>query len=454
MKLSLRTKGATLVAASMLLAVTGCGVSGAGTGGGSAAAEPCNALAAVTNGTAVTDKPSGEITFQTVGLQKPFADFFQPVIDKFTADTGVKVKWTDDSGEGEFSTRMLTQARACSLPDVVNINAATVFGLNNANYLIDWDKKAPGTGDTFIPAAWDSLKGTVNSSHPALPWYGGLAILTYNKDLFAQAGLTEVPKTVADLYQDAVAIAQKSGGKYFALGANPSWTYQSEMSRAGVKWMSDDHKKFIFGDDPKAVAYVKEVADAYKAGAMPKDSLTGNPDVGQAFNAGQLVFGTPNAGFLRNIKTNNPDLYTKTLSAPAPHEDNAYEPFGGQMIAVPKSTKNLPAAVAFAKYITGPDVQLAFAKRLQSAAMPTAKAALEDSYFTNADKSDPQALAGSVAAEAFKHATVNTTLAYWTPAMDTAVIKELQTAIAGTKTPEQALKDAQDEANKLLASGS
>ena len=138
-----------------------------------------------------TSKLEGEITFMTQGLNGPFDDFINGKIKEFEdAHPGTKINWTDSAGgEGDFDTMMVTQAGNCSMADVINVPSSTILALSKANLLLNYDVKAPGSGDHFVPGVWDVVKFGAGDSHTAYPWYFGPFVVTYNKAVFEKAGL-------------------------------------------------------------------------------------------------------------------------------------------------------------------------------------------------------------------------------------------------------------------------
>lgn len=79
---------------------------------------------------------------------------------------------------------------------------------------------------------------------------------------------------------------------------------------------------------------------------------------------------------------------------------------------------------------------------------PTTTTSLDDPFFQNATGSDPFSQARKLVAEQLK-----TTTAYQTnvsPAVQKAIVSQVQLAMQGKKSPEQAVKDAQEKANDLL----
>ncbi|WP_181157649.1 extracellular solute-binding protein [Microbacterium sp. MYb62] len=402
----------------------------------------------------LTGEPSGEITFQTTNLKKDFSGFFEPLIAEFEEQNPeVTVTWIDDPGDQDFESRTLAQARACDLPDVVNLNITAVTGLNEADQLIDFSAKAPDVGSVYVESVWDSIAFDEGAQHPALPWYWSPSVLTYNKELLEKAGLDpENPPTTSEEFFDvAQTIGEEADGEFYALNGNVAWDFLTDWQAAGVEMMNDDHTEFTFADDPQAIAYVQGLADAYAAGAIAPDSVAGSPDPTEAYSAGQVVFGTRNASFLRYLRDNAPSIYPVTGVASAP-QSTGKTPFVGQYIAVPNTTENPEAAVAFAAFLTNDANQLAWAKDPGVVVFPSSTEALKDPFFSATADGDPLSQARAVAAEDALDAAFSPAMIHFGAAVTAETTKQLQLATIGEISPEEALQAAQDAGNQQLAS--
>jgi len=71
----------------------------------------------------------------------------------------------------------------------------------------------------------------------------------YNKDLFAQAGITEVPRTISEM-EEVCAKLKDAGITPFALGAKDGWTVSNQIWRPGLDYAfsKEWHDEFINGN--------------------------------------------------------------------------------------------------------------------------------------------------------------------------------------------------------------
>ncbi|WP_405977547.1 ABC transporter substrate-binding protein [Streptomyces sp. NBC_00158] len=434
-----RTAVATLVAAGLLTAA-GCGLSGGGAGAGEARR---------------TGEVSGEITFRTLQLKPKFTAYVQGVIDSFEARyPKVEVKWEDVPGDG-YNEKLVADAQAGALPDVVNLSTDSFQLLGDRGMLADVSRLDGAVAAEYVPGAWEQFKlpGKGEGVY-AYPWYVTPEILTYNKDLFAEAGLdpAQPPTTVEQFFDYAERIAARSGGQYAAFMADPKGRLPGDWQKMGVPLLNDARDRFTFDTD-RAVAWVERMKDLYAKGAMPKESLLKADDINQLYGAGKLVFGPGSPGFVRDIRQNAPQVYERTAVAGAVTGTLGHIGIYAQSLGIRKDTRHPDAAAEFAKWVTNGPNQVEFSKN--ATIYPSNAKGLADPRFADrGDGKDAETLARAVGAEQLKTADLDAnTPVQWTNQVGDAVVREVQRAIQGEQDARTAVRRAQGEANRLLAAG-
>ncbi|MFT3970090.1 MAG: extracellular solute-binding protein [Micropruina sp.] len=450
-------KGARRMAAStlgvaLMVSLAACGVGGGGGASSAAKAGNCTLSDEVSNDKPLTGTPSGEITFQTTALKQSFEPYFNDLIKAFEAKyPGTKIKWQDDPGDASFTQRLVTDAQTCQLPDVVNLNQQTAYALFRENFLLNFSKKAPDYGKEFIPSIWNSIKFHGSDDHFMLPWYWGLTgIQIYNKALFTKAGLdpAKPPTTVMEQFDQAAQIAKNSKGDFFAFTANPASRVPSDWQVMDAQIMNADQTQFTFAQDQKVVQWLTRLAELYKAGAMPKDTLSSDADVTKLYSAGTVTWGSNVLSFLRYVKDTNEKVYD--TSAVAPLLDARGKAFQeGQFISVASTSKNPVTAMAFAQFMLTTDWQAKFVADERVAIFPSTPEAFKIPKFTKIDTTTPLGQATKLSVDLAQTAE-NTFLFNWSDAVQQAVVAELQKALAGSKSPQDALDAAQKAANDVL----
>ncbi|MFJ3925945.1 ABC transporter substrate-binding protein [Streptomyces sp. NPDC090022] len=434
-----RTALATLVAGA-LLAGSACGVGGSGQ-------EVPEARR--------TGEVAGKITFRTLQLKPTFTGYVQGVIDAFEKEhPGVEVVWEDVPGDG-YNEKLVADAQAGALPDVVNLSTDSFQLLGDRGMLADVARLDPGAAGDYVPGAWEQFKlpGRGESVY-AYPWYVTPEILTYNKQLFAKAGLdvNRPPTSVEQFFDYAERIAATSGGRYAAFMADPKGRLPGDWQKMGIPILNARADAFTFGTEA-AVAWVERMKKLYAAGAMPRESLLKADDVNQLYGGGKLVFGPGSPGFVKDIKRNAPQIYADTHVAGAVTGTLGHIGIYAQSLGIRKDTRHPDAAVEFAKWVTNGPNQVAFSK--QATIYPSNAKGLDDPYFSDrGDGTDAETLARAIGAEQLRGAQLDAnTPVQWTNQVGDAVVREVQKAITGEQDARTAVNKAQEEANRLLHAG-
>ena len=136
------------------------------------------------------DQGSGELTVWSLESQTDRVQATQAVADKFTQQTGVKVKIVA-TDENQFTQLITSAAAAGELPDVVGALPLAAVAQMATNDLLDTEAAKAVVDelgrDTFSPRALELT--TQDGNQLAVPSDGWAQLLFYRKDLFDKAGL-------------------------------------------------------------------------------------------------------------------------------------------------------------------------------------------------------------------------------------------------------------------------
>ncbi|MFJ1708457.1 ABC transporter substrate-binding protein [Kitasatospora sp. NPDC088346] len=423
-----RIWAALTTAAVTAAALTGCGLD-SGTKSGDTAAS------------AASGEVKGKVSLQTWALKPKFTDYVQGVIDGFKKKyPGVEVEWLDQPGDG-YSAKVLSQAAAGSLPDVVNLPPDFALPLAKQDLLLDVAKADPKLADEYVAGGVDAYRFAGRDGTFGYPWYLNTDVNYWSSELLAKYGLDPkaLPTTLDELIAQARVMKQKSGGSTYLMSRKPGL---GDLVNAGVKVMSDDGRSFTF-NTPEAAALLDRYRDAFKEGLLPKDVLTdtyaGNTKL---FNSGTAAWTTGGGNFITSLATDNPTLAPKVVPSPAMGTPPLYV----QGLSIPRSTRNPAAAVALARWITSPENQSAFAHL--TSIFPSTKASADDPFFSRSDGTnagDAKVIAfGSLAkAKILQPVPVD-------DAMSTVINQQIALAISGEAGSKQALDTAVERCNQLL----
>ncbi|MFF5210976.1 ABC transporter substrate-binding protein [Streptosporangium sp. NPDC000396] len=414
-------------------AITGLALTGCGLGGDETPQQTAGS---------VTGEVKGKVTLQTWALKPKFTDYVQGVIDAFEKQhPGVDVEWLDQPGDG-YSEKVLSQAAGGTLPDVTNLPPDFALPLAKQGMLLDVVKADPKLGEEYVTGGVEAYRFAGLSGVYGYPWYLNTDVNYWNSELLTKNGLDpkKLPAGFDELVAQARVMKEKSGGKVYLMSRKPSL---GDLTKIGVKIMSDDGKSFTF-NTPEAAALLDKYRDAFKEGLLPKDVLTdtyaGNAKL---FGEGKVAWTTAGANHITGLAVDNPSLAPKVV----PSEAMGVPPLYVQGLSVSQKSKNLPAAIALARWVTNAENQAAFAHL--TSIFPSTKASSADPFFSQSDggnAGDAKVIAFNSLAKAKMLQPVEVN-----EAMNDFINQQIALAISGETTSQKALDAAVAKCNELLS---
>lgn len=417
-------------------ALTGCGVGG-GSGSDGAAAKQ----------TVASDAPlKGRVTFQTWSLKNDkFTPYFTALIKTFEQQhPGTTINWIDQPGDG-YAAKVTSQVTSGSLPDVVNLPPDIAHALVKAGALLDLSKSVPTLQQDYVHSgltAYTYADTGSGSDSFGFPWYLGTDVSYWNKAMLQRDGLdpAKPPRTFDQLVAQAKIMHDRSGGKDYLMSRAPGLM---DIANTGTALMTPDGTKFAF-DTPAAAAMLDRYRTAFKAGYLPRNVLTTAYEGNSALFVKQQVAWTTGTGnYIQSTQQTNPSLAKEIVPSPALDTPPLYV----QGISVASKSKNLPLALAFARFATNSENQVAFVKLAQGF-LPGSAGSANDPAYSRSDGT-PQGDASVLAYQDMQKA-VNFTPPVWTDAMNTYLSQQIALAMTGKESSKKALDNVVSQANQLL----
>ena len=406
------------VAAGVMIAVAGCG-------GG--------------------DQQSGqqEVEFWTMQLQPKFTDYFDQLITDFeAANPDVDVVWVDVPW-ADMQSKILTSVSAGTAPDVVNLNPDFASQLASRNAWLPLDERlSPEQRAVYLPKIWQAT--TLDGDSFGFPWYLTARVTLFNTELLAQADITEPPGTFTELAEAARQIKEKTGKYAFFISFVPedaADVLQSFVQMGATLVDADGNAAF---NTPEGKAVFQYWTDLYQQDLLPREVLTqGHRRAIELYQAGEIALLSSGAEALDNIANNAPDIAAATESAPQITGDTGKKNVAAMNLVVPRSTDVPDAAVKFALYITNSDNQLSFAQAAN--VLPSTTAAIDSTFTEVAAGATPVETARAVSASQLADAEVLIPALEDVKKLQKIVYDNLQAAMLGDKTVDEAVADAAAE---------
>ncbi|REK68574.1 MAG: ABC transporter substrate-binding protein [Cohnella sp.] len=216
----------------VMLAVAGCGSSGGNGADSGDASGPSGSNAS----------PSAEkkdVTIKIFNFKVEIADAFNQLAEAYEQETGVKVEIETHGGGEDYNALLKAEIASGSEPEIFNAEgyAALEPYYDRATDL----SNEPWAKDVVPSAAAPArVDGKLLGMPMNIEGYG----IIYNKDLFAQAGIAELPTTLTQL-EDAAKKLQEKGITPFST-TNEWWSIGHHTINVGLAEQSDP-VKFIEG---------------------------------------------------------------------------------------------------------------------------------------------------------------------------------------------------------------
>lgn len=399
---------------------------------------------------AASQPPVQKIEFWTFSMKPKFTPYFEQLVQRYQRDNpDVKVEWVDFPWD-IIQTKLVTRIVAGNPPALVNLNVPWADEFARDGLLRPVDDLLGDARARYLPGTLQDL--TFGGKIYGFPMYSNVAVITYNSEIFKQAGISRAPRDLDEQLLFARQIAARTG----KAGLCPALSkIDGLMMQQGLPLLRDG--KAVF-NSPAHVALIAKLAATYRAGGLLKDALFAEdnfPAAIDAYKGGRLgmLLAPPTA--VRRIETDAKDIYAITDVAPAPLGPSGIAD-GGWLVhfAVPKNVSPalLPAVGKFARYLTNDANQLAFAK--QASVYPAMAQAANDAFFTTVP-AGAGAAEKAVAAGAVSMPHSHTMYVAGIDDYDELrryLVKAVEAGVTGKQDIRQALDQAVQQWNRKLAS--
>jgi sn-glycerol 3-phosphate transport system substrate-binding protein len=383
------------------------------------------------------------------------------IIDGLAADfekenPGIKLKPIYSGSYQESIAKALTAVKGGDPPVTSILLSTDMFTLIDEDAIVPFDDVIKTPDDqawlrSFYPGFMENSQ--TGGKTWGIPFQRSTIVLYYNKEAFKEAGLD--PNRPPANWKEQVEYAQKltkrdASGKVTQWGIQipssgfPYWLFQALAVQAGTNLMNSAGTETYY-DRPEVIeglTYWLDLVNKYKVhpegivewGTTPKD-----------FFERKVAMMWTTTGNLTNVRTNAKfDFGVAMLPA---GKQRGSPTGGGNFYLFKKSTPaQRDAAFKFIKWVTAP-------QRAAQWGIDTGYVAVRaDAWSTPAMKAYVDGFpAAAVARDQLPYAKAELST-HDNQRVTKALNDGLQAALTGTKTPEQAMKDAQRESERLLRS--
>ena len=381
------------------------------------------------------------------------------IVDTLAADfekehPGIKIKPVYAGSYQDTITKVLTAAKGGDAPHMAVMLSTDMYTLIDEGVVVPFDELVKTPADR----AWMSsfYPGFMKNSQTGgktwgIPFQRSTIVMYWNKELFKQAGLdpNRPPQNWAELVDYGKKLTQRdAAGKVSTWGVQvpssgfPYWLFQGFTTQNGVELMNAAGTQTYF-DKPEVVEALQYWVDLSRKHQIHPPGVVEWGTTPKDFFERKAAIIWTTTGNLTNIRT-NAKFDSGVAMLPAGKQRGT--PTGGGNFYVFKkaSAAEREAAMKFIQWVTSP-------KHAAEWAIATGYVAVSPAAWDTPEMKKYLAdfPAPTVARDQLQYAVAELST-HENQRVTKALNDGLQAALTGAKTPQQALQDAQREAERIL----
>lgn len=381
------------------------------------------------------------------------------IVDTLAADfekehPGIKIKPVYAGSYQDTITKVLTAAKGGDAPHMAVMLSTDMYTLIDEGVVVPFDELVKTPADR----AWMSgfYPGFMKNSQTGgktwgIPFQRSTIVMYWNKELFKQAGLdpNRPPQNWAELVDYGKKLTQRdAAGKVSTWGVQvpssgfPYWLFQGFTTQNGVELMNAAGTQTHF-DKPEVVEALQYWVDLSRKHQIHPPGVVEWGTTPKDFFERKAAIIWTTTGNLTNIRTNAKFDFGVAM---LPAGKQRGTPTGGGNFYVFKkaSAAEREAAMKFIQWVTSP-------KHAAEWAIATGYVAVSPAAWDTPEMKKYLAdfPAPTVARDQLQYAVAELST-HENQRVTKALNDGLQAALTGAKTPQQALQDAQREAERIL----
>lgn len=394
------------------------------------------ASAQQTEGSPSKDGASGDMTEMTLILRGgSYADVIKKALPDFEASNNCKIEVLEMSFDDLHTGIALDAVNETGTYDLCMVDGSWMAEFTENNVLANLSEMGYSFDDDIIPNTTKICM--VDDEIYLAPYFGNVTVLLYNKANVEKAGYKPEDITTLENMLTVAKASKESGVNGFAYRGDTGDNIVSDflpILLACGGWVVDDNNMPTVNtpEFTEAVNYYVELIGT--GAAMSKDDVTAAIDNGSA----ALAIGWP--GWYVPSADSAANYMVSPMSAAEGGQVYNTSEYGTWTIGIPSNSPNPDLALKLLKYLMDPDVQL---KSIANGGVPCRYSSLTNEEVL---KEYPHL---ATVCSALENGVYRPAIAEWTE-FTNILGAEMGSIMAGTKTTEQGLADAQSQLEALM----
>ncbi|TBL70924.1 ABC transporter substrate-binding protein [Paenibacillus thalictri] len=399
-------------------------------------------------------KPSKPIElsfFFPVAVGGPLTKIFDSLADQFNKENkdGITVKPIYTGSNQDTLIKAQTGVMGGTPPDLMLVSSTDLFTLLDMDAIIPLDDLiAKDGGDAYIKDFYEGFMANAQTGGKtySIPFQRSTIILYYNKEAFKEVGLD--PEKPPQNYKELVEYSKKltkpgRWGIEISSTDYIGWMFQALALQNGKNLMDQDGKK-VFFNTPENVEALQFWIDLIKKEKVMPEGATNWATIPSDFTSGKTAMMYHTTGNLGAVKSGAKFEFGTAF---LPAGKNYGTPVGGANLYIFKgiAKERQEAAWKYIRWLTQPERLAQFS--IDTGYVAPSRSSNETDVMKKYIASFPQAVTArdqlKYAAASFSTHNSGEVGKIWND--------NLQAAITGTVPPAEALKKAQEAAEKVLA---
>lgn len=377
------------------------------------------------------------------------ADAFDSLVSKFNEEQDEVVVKTSMIPNTDFLTKLRASATSKSLPDIAIGDLVWVPQINQIGSLADLSKVLPSEVISDINPQLIEY-GSIDGKQISVPVSANNLGLLYNRELYREAGLDpdNPPTTWDEVISTGKQIVEKTGKPAYELytqagdnGEGLTWQFQVNLWQAGGEFLTEDNSAAAFNtkEGKEALQYW---VDLINSGVAAPVAAWGE------FSSGRAAAAT-DGSWMVGIWSADPPFDFGTAKAPYPSDGSPATNLGGEQAMIFENENGTTeAAGKFLSWFLQTDQVTSWSE--QTGMLPvTQSVASSDDYLTWV-KEKQSKLLPFVEQMSEAHTRPNTPIY---PQISLAFAKEIEKALSGSVSVDEALSNAEVAVNEVIANG-